>query len=70
MPGARVQRLLQRSDFHRMDVSKGDEEHNPAHSSRSVDLQKGLRDRSYSVEYEWGNISERQQIVESNSRWR
>ena len=68
MPGARVQCLSQRSDFHRMAASKRDEKHNPAHSL--VDLQKGLRDRSYSVEYEWGNIPERQQIVESNKRWR
>ena len=51
-----------------MAASKRDEKHNPAHSL--VDLQKGLRDRSYSVEYEWGNIPERQQIVESNNRWR
>ena len=31
-----------------MKASKRDEEHNPAHPL--VDLQKGLRDRSYSVE--------------------
>ena len=48
MPGARVQCLLQRSDFHRMAANKRYEEHNPAHSL--VDLQKGLRDWSYSVE--------------------
>ena len=53
MPSVRVQCLLQRSDFHRMDVNKGHEEHNPVHSSRSFDLQNGLRDRSYSVEHEW-----------------
>ena len=68
MPGARVQCLSQRIDLYRMDVSKGDEEHNPVHSL--VEVQKGLRDRSYSVEYEWGDISERQHIVESNNRGR
>ena len=50
MPGARVPCLSQRRDFHRMEFSKGDEEQNPVYSSAG--LQKGLRDRSYSVEYE------------------